>query len=145
LVVKTRDHDFPVRSLFKGIPRYWRAVLVGVLLFLGAGWHACGTVPRGPEREEVLVSFVFSGRHDSVCLSGDFNGWSSESHCLQRKGDEWSIQLALPPGSYRYGFVIDKWDWACDPDAPIQEDDGFGKKNSLLLIDPAVTKRLDAP
>ena len=115
------------------------------MLLFGAGLHACLTVPKSPEMGEVLVSFVYRGHHDSVCLSADFNGWSSESHCLQRKEDEWSIQVALPPGSYRYGFVIDKRDWACDPDALIQEDDGFGKKNSLLLIDSAVTKRLPAP
>ena len=115
------------------------------MFFVGAGLPACVTAPKAPKTEEVLVSFVFIGRHDSVCLSGDFNDWSSESHCLQRRGDEWSIQLVLPPGSYRYGFVIDKRDWVCDPGALIQEDDGFGKKNSVLLIDPAVTKRLPAP
>ena len=115
------------------------------MLFLGAGLPACVTVSKAPETEEVSVSFVFTGDHNSVCLSADFNGWSSESHCLQREGDEWSIQLVLPPGSYRYGFVIDKRDWVCDPDALIQEDDGFGKKNSVLLIDRAVTKRPPAP
>lgn len=142
MVVKRKEHEFAVRSLVKGNHLSWRAVLLGVWLFLGAGWQACATVPREREKGgEVLVSFFFTGRHDSVCLSGDFNGWSHESHCLQRKGEEWSIQLTLPPGSYRYGFVIDKREWAYDPDAVIQEDDGFGKKNSLLLIDSAVTKR----
>ena len=124
MVVKRKEHEFAVRSLVKGNHLSWRAVLLGVWLFLGAGWQACATVPR--EREK-------GGE--------DFNGWSHESHCLQRKGEEWSIQLTLPPGSYRYGFVIDKREWAYDPDAVIQEDDGFGKKNSLLLIDSAVTKR----
>jgi Glycogen recognition site of AMP-activated protein kinase len=139
------DHELPVISLLRGAPGYWRGFLIGVLLFVGAGWQSCLTVPRGTDREEALVTFFFIGRHDSVCLSGDFNGWSSESHCLQRKGEGWSIQLALPPGSYRYGFVIDKRDWAWDPGALIQEDDGFGKKNSLLLIDSAVTKGPRAP
>jgi hypothetical protein len=60
---------------------------------------------------------------------------------LQQKGGEWSIQLLLPPGRYRYGFVIDKRDWAYDPEALIQEEDGFGKRNSVLLIEPGVTKR----
>lgn len=115
------------------------------MLLLGAGLSACVTVPEVPETKEVLVSFVLIGRHDSVCLSGDFNGWSSESHCLQRKGNEWSIQLVLAPGRYRYGFVIDETGWASDPEALIQEDDGFGRKNSVLLIDPAVTKRPSAP
>jgi hypothetical protein len=131
--------------LSKGNLGFLITFLLAGMLFLGTGLPACVTVPKALETAEVLVSFVFIGRHDSVCLSGDFNGWSSESHCLQRKGDEWSIQLVLSPGSYRYGFVIDKRDWACDPEALIQEDDGFGKKNSVLLIDPAVTKRLPAP
>lgn len=120
-------------------------LLLAGLIFLGAGLPACVTVPQAPETENVAVLFFFTGRHDSVCLSGDFNGWSSESHCLQRTGDEWTIQVVLPPGSYRYGFVIDKKEWVCDPEALIQEDDGFGRKNSVLLIDPAVTKRPSGP
>jgi len=115
------------------------------MFLLGAELPACLTVPKAPATNEVPVSFVFKGSHDSVCLSADFNGWSSESHCLQRKGDKWSIQVFLPPGSYRYGFVIDKKEWAPDPEALIQEEDGFGSKNSVLLIDPAVTKRPPAP
>ena len=129
----------------KGTLGFRITFLLVAMLFVGAGLPACVTAPKATETQEVSVSFIFIGRHDSVCLSGDFNGWSSDSHCLQRKGDEWSIQLVLPPGSYRYGFVIDKRDWVCDPEALIQEDDGFGKKNSVLLIDPAVTKRLSAP
>jgi len=121
------------------------ALRLAGLIFLGAGLPACVTVPQAPETDKVSVLFVFTGRHDSVCLSGDFNGWSSEAYCLQRKGDEWTIQLVLPPGTYRYGFVIDKKEWVCDPEALIQEDDGFGRKNSVLLIDPAVTKRPSGP
>lgn len=116
--------------------------LLAGMLFLGAGLPACVTAPKALETAEVSVSFVFIGNHDSVCLTADFNGWSSESHCLQQKGGEWSIQLLLPPGRYRYGFVIDKRDWACDPEALIQEEDGFGKQNSVLVIDSNVTKRL---
>jgi hypothetical protein len=134
-----------VISLSKGNPWFCRIFLLAGMLFLEAGLDACLTIPNASERAEMLVTFVYTGHHDSVCLSGDFNGWSPESHCLQRKGDEWSIQLVLPPGSYRYGFVIDKRDWACDPGARIQEDDGFGRRNSVLLIDLAVTKRPPAP
>ena len=139
------DHKLPVIFLLKGNPGYWRRLLIAVLLFLGAGLHACLSVPKGSEREDVLVSFVYIGRHDSVCLSADFNGWSADSHCLQRKGDEWSIRVALPPGRYRYGFILNRREWVCDPDALIQEDDGFGRKNSVLAIDSAVTKTLPGP
>lgn len=131
--------------MYKGNRRFRIITLLIGTILLGAGLLACVTVPNVQEPEEVSVSFVFIGRHDSVCLSGDFNSWSPESHCLKRRGDEWSIQLVLAPGRYRYGFVIDKRDWACDPEALIQEDDGYGKQNSVFLIDPAVTKRLPAP
>jgi Glycogen recognition site of AMP-activated protein kinase len=131
--------------LSKGSRGFWTTFLLAAMLFLGVGLSACVTVPRDPQADNVLVSFVFVGRHDSVCLSGDFNGWSSESNCLERKGDQWSVQLVLPPGTYRYGFVIDRREWVCDPEALIQEDDGFGKKNSVLVIDPAVTKRHSEP
>lgn len=131
--------------LSKGILGVSICFLLAAVLFLGAGLSACVTAPKAPETAEVSVSFVFIGNHDSVCLSADFNGWSSDSHCLKPKGEEWSIQLVLPPGRYRYGFVIDKRDWAWDPEALIQEEDGFGKRNSVLLIDPGVTKRLPGP
>ena len=128
-----RSPGFVIRLLFSG------------MAVLATGLTACVTVPKDPQAEEVLVSLLFVGHHDSVCLSADFNGWSSESHCLRRNGDDWSIQVALPPGTYRYGFVIDQKDWAFDPEALIQEEDGFGKRNSVLFIDPGVTKRLSAP
>jgi 1,4-alpha-glucan branching enzyme len=131
--------------LSKGNPGFLTTFFLTAMLFLGAGLPACVTLPKAPETEEVSVLFVFTGRHASVCLSGDFNGWASESNCLERKGDQWSVQLVLPPGTYRYGFVIDRREWVCDPEALIQEDDGFGKKNSVLVIDPAVTKRHSEP
>ena len=139
------DHSLRLISRLRGNPGYGRRFLVAVLLFLGAELGACLTVPESPERGEVLISFVYSGHHDSVCLRADFNGWSPESHCLRRNGEEWSIQVALLPGRYRYGFILDKRVWACDPDALIQENDGFGRKNSVLIIDSAVTKRPAQP
>jgi len=134
-----------VTALSKGPFGFSIPLLLAAMLFLGTGLPSCVTALKTPENGQVLVSFVLIGHHDSVCLSADFNAWSSESHCLKQKGDEWSIQLVLPPGRYRYGFVIDKRDWACDPEALIQEEDGFGKINSVLLIDPAVTKRPPGP
>lgn len=144
-VGRSRWFTSGVPALAKGNPRFSITFLLVGIIFLGAGFPGCVAAPKAPETEELMVSFVFTGHHESVCLSGDFNGWSSESHCLERKGDEWSIQLVLPPGSYRYVFVINKRDWVCDPEALIKEDDGFGRKNSVLLIDPHVTKRPSGP
>lgn len=137
-------HKLPGNFILRGNTTCWRLLLIAVLFFLGGGLHACSTVKKGAETGEALVSFVYSGHHDSVCLSADFNGWSSQSHCLQWNGESWSVQLELPPGRYRYGFILDGRDWVCDPEALIQEDDGFGRKNSVLVIDSAVTKRRPA-
>lgn len=142
---RNRSINSGVTALSKGPLGFSIPLLFAAMLFLGAGLSSRVTAADTPETGQVLVSFVITGHHDSVCLSADFNGWSPESHCLQQKGNEWSIQILLSPGIYRYGFVIDKRDWICDPGALIQEEDGFGKKNSVLLIEPGVTKMLIPP
>jgi 1,4-alpha-glucan branching enzyme len=89
-----------------------------------------------PEKDRsVKVLFKYEGSHKSVCLSGDFNGWSSTSHCLDREGDQWTIEVLLAPGRYRYGFILDGETWTSDPNALLQEDNGFGRKNSVLIVE----------
>jgi len=144
-VGRSRWFTLGVAALSKGIPGCSMAFLLAGVLSLGVAFPACVTAPKPTEKEEMRVSFGFNGHHESVCLSGDFNRWSSESHCLERKGDEWSIQLVLRPGRYRYVFVIDRRDWISDPEALIQEEDGFGRKNSVLIVDPYVTKTPSGP
>jgi hypothetical protein len=54
---------------------------------------------------------------------------------LTRRGDTWQIGLYLFPGRYTYGFILDGARWIPDPNAPFQEDDGFGRRNSVLIVD----------
>jgi 1,4-alpha-glucan branching enzyme len=84
----------------------------------------------------VPVRFVFiDARAASVCLSGSFNQWSPQSHCLQRNGSTWSITVPLGLGRYQYGFVIDGEDWQADPGAILAEESGFGRFNSVLIVE----------
>jgi hypothetical protein len=84
---------------------------------------------------QVPIVFIYTGQFRTVCLSGDFNGWSPNDHCLKRNGDTWEIKLFLSPGRYKYAFLVDGTHWIPDPEAYLEEDDGFGMKNSVLIVE----------
>ena len=46
----------------------------------------------------------------------------------------WSIVKPLPPGRYEYKYVIDRNSWIKDPNALEMVDDGYGGKNSVLIV-----------
>ncbi len=71
----------------------------------------------------------------SVSLAGSFNDWNTGADPMT-KGDNgvWSVVKKLDPGSYQYKFVINGTDWKEDPDNPETADDGYGGKNSLLVV-----------
>lgn len=71
----------------------------------------------------------------SVSIVGDFNDWSFSATPLeQQPGDGlWWVTLSLPPGRYRYAFVVDGTRWRKDPNSPAAEDE-FGRPNSVVTI-----------
>lgn len=83
------------------------------------------------------VPFVLyaPGAH-SVALVGDFNGWDRGATPLRPAGSAgaWVVSLPLPPGRYRYAFLIDGARWLPDPTAPRAPDDDFGTPNSVLMV-----------
>ena len=46
----------------------------------------------------------------------------------------WSIVKVLPPGRYEYKFLVDRNTWIEDPNALESIDDGYGGKNSILIV-----------
>ena len=46
----------------------------------------------------------------------------------------WSIVKSLSPGRYEYKFVVDRNSWFEDPNAIETADDGYGGKNSVLIV-----------
>jgi hypothetical protein len=53
---------------------------------------------------------------------------------IRQAGDGvWWINLTLPPGRYRYAFIVDGENWRNDPNAPAAEDE-FGRANSVITI-----------
>jgi 1,4-alpha-glucan branching enzyme len=48
----------------------------------------------------------------------------------------WSVTVPLPVGEHRYEFVVDNRRWVPDPTAHSQVDDGFGGRNSVIVVGP---------
>jgi len=71
----------------------------------------------------------------SVHLAGSFNDWSTSATPLAKgEGGIWVAVLDLPSGSHQYKFVVNGSDWKPDPANPEGSDDGFGGKNSILVV-----------
>ncbi|MGQ9644936.1 MAG: hypothetical protein ACUVWO_00165 [Thermodesulfobacteriota bacterium] len=92
--------------------------------------------PPDHNKERISVRFNYvDSQARKVCLSGSFNQWSAESHCMVKKGDVWSIEIGLSRGRYAYIFVVDDTVMKPDPDAILLEESGFGIKNSVLIVE----------
>lgn len=78
-----------------------------------------------------------------VYLAGSFNAWNQKANKLEKNEDgSYSTTLLLKPDEYSYKFVVNGTDWVTDPNADKYEDDGFGGKNSIIVVDdrfPIVT------
>lgn len=71
----------------------------------------------------------------SVCVTGDFNEWSTTADCLSRAKEGFVLEKRLGPGRYKYQFIIDSRTMVHDLRATLSEDDGFGGKNSVLVVE----------
>ena len=109
-------------------------VLIGLLSLPCNCTHFGRQSYHDKEKISVLFNYVDSQAR-KVCISGSFNQWSTESHCMGRKGDAWSLELSLPRGRYPYLFVLDGTVMKPDPGAILVEESGFGMKNSILIVE----------
>jgi 1,4-alpha-glucan branching enzyme len=69
-----------------------------------------------------------------VYLTGEFNGWSPESHRMQRQPDgAWLLQVALHHGHHQYRFIVDG-KAVLDPRAYGVARDRQGELASLIAV-----------
>ena len=89
-----------------------------------------------PKTSQTLkVTFALLEPHaQRVAVSGQFNGWSTDTTFLKKQNDGlWKTTLALPPGRHEYKFVVDG-QWIPDPNAQQQAFNGHGTLNSVVEI-----------
>lgn len=144
-VVSALPPHRPVRS-----PRLLRlrpltALAASVALICGGA--AIGAVvthsPRPPAvaaRNAGVVRFVFVDRAArSLAVTGDFAAWNAAGIAMRdERGDGvWIAEVPLAPGVYQYLFIVDGREWRPDPAAALVADDGFGRRNSVIVVPPA--------
>lgn len=72
----------------------------------------------------------------TVELMGSFNQWTPEGYRMYRdeKRGEWRLSVPLRSGRYEYAFRVDGEMVVPDPKGLLRQEDGFGNKNSILII-----------
>lgn len=80
--------------------------------------------------------FLKGGNFNEAYVVGDFTNWRKEEQYKLNKisDDIWSINIPLQKGRYRYKFLTNDT-WIADPYNKLTENDSFGGKNSLLIIE----------
>ena len=72
-----------------------------------------------------------------VELIGTFNDWGQRPIVMSRDNDRFSVTVQLPPGEHEYQFLIDGQRFLMDPNAIRSRVDGFGQRNSVVVVSPA--------
>ena len=92
----------------------------------------------GAKKLQAAVTFTLNMPDASyVEVIGSFNQWMPNRfriHWDERRG-LWVLSVPLERGRYEYAFLVDGKTILPDPKAVMQQDDGFGNKNSILIIE----------
>jgi hypothetical protein len=87
-------------------------------------------------RELRLVQFVLTAPKAShVTVVGDFNQWDPVATPMARAASgAWTAAIPVSPGRHVYAFIVDGDRWVSDPAAPLAPEDGFGIRNSVIVV-----------
>ena len=69
-----------------------------------------------------------------VEITGSFNNWTRIPMTRTGTRGYWEITLDLPKGEHRFAYIVESRERIPDPTIPIQEEDDFGGKNSVLVV-----------
>jgi len=96
-----------------------------------------------PARVAVTFTHPIDERTGSVCVVGDFNDWSPDSHPMRIDGEQATCTITLPIGdTHRFRYLLDgeRWenDWQADGYAP----NDFGGDDSVIDLTVDATREL---
>jgi hypothetical protein len=69
-----------------------------------------------------------------VEITGSFNDWTRIPMTRTGGRGYWEITLDLPKGEHRFAYIVESRQRIPDPTIPTQEEDDFGGKNSVLVV-----------
>ena len=123
--------------------------LAAALISTGCSLHFIKKRLSPPHRVDGGILFQYDAPSArQVNLAGNFpdNEWLKYGNQFDVMRDDgsngdrvagdgiWSIVKPLSPGRYEYKFVVDRNSWFIDPNALETVDDGYGGKNSVLIV-----------
>ena len=87
------------------------------------------------QAKKVQQTFWFNAPGAStVLLVADFTHWQKEPIPLRETpGGIWRTTVSLPPGQYRYRFVVDG-EWRDDPDCKFTITNPFGTADAVVRV-----------
>lgn len=122
-----------------------RVVVTVSVLLLAAG--SCSYIDKSvesPVLKEGAVEFRYpSHSAKTVQVAGDWNNWGAgdagQGEVLvglmeKDKRGVWNLAQELPPGRYRYYFLLNETQRILDPANPRVTDDPLGGKANLLIV-----------
>lgn len=99
--------------------------------------------PSGQSRSEVSSPDIglkrvrfgyFNPDAREVFVAGSFNSWNPRATPMSKDAlGDWSVELRLPPGEYRYRFLVDG-DWHDDPLAQLTAINAFGSFDAVVSV-----------
>lgn len=103
-------------------------------LFFGQGFDGDGR--RTPAGLSPVTFVLAAPSAREVAVIGSFNGWKTAGWTMRNDPATglWTLTTALPPGSHEYVFLVDGTTPVTDAAAALSVDDGFGSRNSVLLV-----------
>lgn len=123
----------PLRFVLPPLKRlaYFGGGLVTAILMMAVyiHFHAVPPMVENPHR-----FVLYQPEAQQASIMGTFSDWRKLE--MHRAGDSgyWEITVNLPPGEYRYTFLLDQRRRMPDPTLPVCEQDDFGGLNSILTI-----------
>lgn len=91
-------------------------------------------IVKAARKSKTTVVYKADGDVSDVFIAGEFNGWNPKATRMsENENGLYSAELDIPPGSYQYKIVVDG-EWIADPANQNTASDGFGGKNSVLVI-----------
>jgi diguanylate cyclase (GGDEF)-like protein len=71
----------------------------------------------------------------AMAVVGEFNGWNKNSDPMERHPDgRFTLRLPLAPGRYAYKYVVNNEYYIVDPRASEYLQDGYGGRNSIVVV-----------
>lgn len=108
--------------------------VVALLALALAGVAALPATGGGTALKRVTFAYEPAEPAQRVFLAGEFNGWSVDATPMTREGGRFEVVVPLGPGRYQYKFVADGA-WITDEKAGEFRPDGFGGRNSVVVVD----------